>query len=314
MKSLVITFLIIAVLVAVLSFSDGDVFETQYGMRGGVIPKESHAMLIPAGEISPCIRSIFVPCLDTVYVKDSVYVMLSLNSQKVTVHQRDSIPIEFDISSGNPDIKEGLATPTGLFTVQSKSVKAISKQFEDAVLHWWIGFNYNIGFHGLDGNGYYWNLGRRPSSHGCVRISREDGERLFGRVHTGTPVLVFDETPALVLAFTPRSFDTSQAISLGSRSNEMLALMKKRRRLLLRGYGYALSRKAVYLNGKTQLRPGGYDVGRFVEIPFEQTELPMTEQLSMKSDNCRFPLYVTRPKLHHSTSMTPKKDSILIVD
>jgi hypothetical protein len=62
-------------------------------------------------------------------------------------------------------------------------------------------FDGGIGFHGLQGHSYYRHLGRATSSHGCVRISNETGEKIFGRVGRGTLVYVHSGNPARLIAF-----------------------------------------------------------------------------------------------------------------
>lgn len=147
---------------------------------------------------------------DTIHLLGDSYLLLSLKKQRVTVIIRGSRDtVQFPVSTGNAMLDKGVNTPPGLYTVQSKSTKAISKQFDDAELFSWVGFNGNIGFHGLKGSGYYSSLGIRPSSHGCVRISREDGAKLFKLVRTGTPVIVYDKEPALHIAFSDIKYFTA---------------------------------------------------------------------------------------------------------
>lgn len=138
---------------------------------------------------------------DTLYTTDSLYLDADLSKQDVTVRYRSGRTRTFLISSGNPAISEAIATPTGIFTVQSKLPMAISRQFNDAKLYNWIGVYGGVGFHGLEGNGYYWNLGKRPSSHGCIRMAREEIKQMYDLVHVGAPILVHDGEPARVIAF-----------------------------------------------------------------------------------------------------------------
>lgn len=138
---------------------------------------------------------------DTVYTTDSIYLEVNLKRQDVTVHFRDGASRTFLVSSGNPYISEGMATPAGLFTVQNKVPMAISRQFNDARLHHWIGVQGGVGFHGLDGSGYYGYLGVRPSSHGCMRMSKEEIAKMYTMVHPGALIMVHNGTPARVVAF-----------------------------------------------------------------------------------------------------------------
>lgn len=138
---------------------------------------------------------------DTVYTTDSIYLLVDLQKQNVTVINRNGSSRSFLISSGNPYISEGMSTPTGIFTVQHMTPMAISKQFNDARLHNWIGVNAGIGFHGLDGSGYYGHLGKRPSSHGCIRMAREAIKDMYSIVHVGAIIHVRDQEPARIVAF-----------------------------------------------------------------------------------------------------------------
>lgn len=147
---------------------------------------------------------------DTLFTTDSLYLDADLSRQNVTVRYRNGKSRTFLISSGNPVISKAIATPTGIFTVQSKLPVAISRQFDDAKLYNWIGVYGGVGFHGLEGNGYYWNLGKRPSSHGCIRMAREEIKEMYSMVHVGAPIVVHDGNPARVIAFCDPS-DTLDA-------------------------------------------------------------------------------------------------------
>lgn len=138
---------------------------------------------------------------DTVYTTDSVYLEINLTRQNVTVHRRDGTSRQFLISSGTPYIRDGMLTPKGLFTVQNKVPMALSRQFNNARLHHWIGIQGGVGFHGLDGSGYYGYLGKRPSSHGCVRMSREEIREMYSMVGPGAMILSHYGDPARVVAF-----------------------------------------------------------------------------------------------------------------
>ncbi|MCE7935863.1 MAG: murein L,D-transpeptidase [Chlorobi bacterium CHB2] len=155
--------------------------------------------------------------LDTIYTTDSAYLEINLRKQRVQLHRRNGSPASFPVSTGNPYISEGMATPAGVFTVQNKTPMAISKQFNDAKLHWWIGIQGGIGFHGLDGNGYYWNLGVRPSSHGCVRMAREDIAQLYKMVRPGMLILVHGGSPGRIVEFCAPN-DTAGATVIDSAS------------------------------------------------------------------------------------------------
>ncbi len=204
----------------------------------------------------------FVRVRDTVYVLGDRFVEVSLQTQRLTVRFRNGDTLSLPISSGNPDVKDGMATSTGIFSVQNKTLVALSKQFGNTKMLWWIGFNYNTGFHGLERDSYYRYLGKRPSSHGCLRMAREDVERLYKVMDVGVPVMVYDAAPSRVLAFADSTtFDTQTALRLASRGKILGKIMSKRLDFLHRGQLYVRQPFAVYLDGKTSLRPGGYEIG-----------------------------------------------------
>lgn len=141
---------------------------------------------------------------DTLYVLDSAYLEIRLDRQMIYLHHRDGRVEGYTCSTGNPGIPEGIATRPGIFTVQNKAAKAFSAAFH-VNLNYWMGFDGGIGLHGLDSRSYYRYLGRRPSSHGCVRISNETGARLFRKVRVGTVVFVHNGSPARVVRFADPS-------------------------------------------------------------------------------------------------------------
>lgn len=209
----------------------------------------------------------FAKICDTVFITGDRYLEVSLRQQTVTLHYRDGRTISYPISSGNKFVRDGMDTPPGIFSVQNKSALALSRQFENAKLHSWIGFNGNIGFHGLDGNGYYRNLGVRPSSHGCIRMGREDIKKLYREVRTGTPVLVYNAPAARVFAFADtNTIDRERGIRLTSRNKRQISLLKQRMNLLYAGKLLATEPPPVYMDDTTRLRPGGYDIGDFDKV------------------------------------------------
>lgn len=216
---------------------------------------------------------------DTIYFLGNNYIEINLKTQKATLfHRKDSARV-YKISSGTSTITDGLETPDGIYTVQSKSPLAISKQFNDAELYHWIGFNGNVGFHGLKGTGYYRTLGLRPSSHGCVRIGREDGEDLYGRVILGTPVVVFHNEPAFYFKFASiNEYNPEFDFLLEKSSPSFKKLMKMRMQNIYKGMALRHNKGKVFLDGKSVLRPGGFEIGEMSLIPAYQ-KLPLNLQV-----------------------------------
>jgi hypothetical protein len=229
----------------------------------------------------------FARIRDTVYVLGDRFIEVSLPAQQLTLRYRSGDSLVIPISTGNPDVTEAIATPSGIFSVQSKSPEAISRQFGNTKMLWWIGFNYNIGFHGLEQNSYYRHLGKRPSSHGCIRTGREDVEKLYKLVDVGVPVMVYDSVPARILAFADTAnFDTTSALKLGSRSKFMNKVLAKRLEYLYQGKVYERQPYSLYMDARTQLRPGGYATGQQ-----ELLERPQLRPLQLASFVQRRPAY-----------------------
>lgn len=151
---------------------------------------------------------------DTIFLLDSVYVEVRLDKQMIFVHFRSGRTKRFPCSTGNPRLKDAIATREGIFSIQWKSKRYMSRQFE-VWLNYWMPFDGGIGFHGLDGRSYYKHLGRRPSSHGCVRISNETGRELFATAPRGTVVYVHSGAPARILAFAGPEENAMKIIGSG---------------------------------------------------------------------------------------------------
>jgi hypothetical protein len=210
----------------------------------------------------------FLPVRDTVYTLAESFLELDLSRQRLILHRRTGEQRSFKVSSGAPWVRDGMETPTGLYTIQTKATQAISRQFDSTVMLWWMGFSGNIGFHALEGWGYYRHLGERASSHGCVRLSREDAQELYRLLPRGTPVLVYKEPPARVLAFLePELLRPGEFWILSPGGAEQAWQLNWRLELLYAGRAYQARRLRPVLDGRTILRPGGYPVGEASRIP-----------------------------------------------
>jgi len=138
---------------------------------------------------------------DTVFTLHPYFIELNLNTQTGYLHSHEGWTKPFGFSSGTNRLEGGINTKEGLFVIQSKLPKWYSRQFDSTLMLNWMGFNYGIGFHALRGSGYYKYLGKRQSSHGCVRISRALAKELYGLLDIGTPVLVHHGNSAVAIAF-----------------------------------------------------------------------------------------------------------------
>ncbi|MCL2039786.1 MAG: L,D-transpeptidase [Bacteroidetes bacterium] len=227
---------------------------------------------------------------DTIFVQGNSYVEISLKEQLCRLYLKDTNNNTnckvYKISSGNPNIFEGLETPTGLFTVQTKNPLGISKQFNNAELHNWVGFNVNFGIHGLAGNGYYNHLGHRASSHGCVRISRENGKELYDNVRFGTPVLVYSDEPAIALKFIDTITSLSKYYILPANAQKHNPIIRQRLQNIYDGL-ILQNDKKLLMTGETVIRWGGYRIGNTNKIPYKQKIVNPTINIFLLKDNVK---------------------------
>lgn len=175
-------------------------------------------------------------------------------------------------------------TPTGLYSVQSKTPVALSKQFNNCELTDWVGFNGNIGFHGLKGSRYYGTLGVRPSSHGCVRMSHEDGKKLYPRIHRGTPVFVFSEEPAMIVKFADSTdYDEANDMLIERKDRATDLMMQNRINALYTGSYYHYADKKLFLDGTAIIKHHGFRIGSASNIADHQ-QLPPIRYRNLEAE------------------------------
>lgn len=143
---------------------------------------------------------------DTLYTLSDYIIEVYLPDQKVFLHFRNGKTLEFKCSTGDARLEKGVETPEGIFVIKNKARKVYSAQFDSTLMLNWMGFNFNIGFHALEGNSYYRHLGKRVSSHGCIRMSRENMEFLYNKIPIGTPVFIHSGKSARVVAFADKNY------------------------------------------------------------------------------------------------------------
>lgn len=220
--------------------------------------------------------------LDTIHLLGDEYIEINLNTQEAVLHRRNDSSLTYRISSGTDRISEGLNTPPGFYTVQTKLEVAVSKQFNNAKLLYWIGFNGNIGFHGLQTSGYYSHLGRRPSSHGCVRIGRDDAKDLYFRVKRGTPVIVHSKEVAVTTVFSNfGSFVEGVDFLLNKRSRINKYIFESRLENLYSGRALRENRGRLFVDGSTIMKPYGFVIGDYDKVPAKQLK-PIIFPLNQK--------------------------------
>ena len=139
---------------------------------------------------------------DTLFTLKPYFIEVNLKTQKGYLHSKRGGIKSFDISSGTDRLEDGVNTKEGIFVIKAKLPQWYSRQFDSTLMLNWMGFNGGIGFHALPTSGYYRYLGKKKSSHGCIRISRKTAKELYEIIDLGTPVIVHSGSNALTVAFT----------------------------------------------------------------------------------------------------------------
>ena len=132
----------------------------------------------------------------------SYYITVDLTNQIVTVYQagnvtKSGIVRQMICSSG----KSGTATPTGTFTLPSKTRSSERAEWYyfsqyQCYAKWAYGIVGGILFHSVTFNknkkqvGDERNLGRK-ASHGCIRLKGEDAKWIYNNCPAGTTVVVY---------------------------------------------------------------------------------------------------------------------------
>jgi hypothetical protein len=208
---------------------------------------------------------------DTVYTEKKMIIEVLLDRQRVLLHQRGKNTDTMLCSTGNDFIKDGIKTNRGIFIVKNKIPILVSKQFNNTKCLNWVGFNFGIGFHSLERKGYYWSLGKRPSSHGCIRLSQENAEKLFREVELETPIIIHKSDNARVICFLPetQSYDTNYT------KREIRQILKDRLSLLYDKKYYSRKYPAIVLTNK-YIGHDGIDTGERERVPKYQFIPPLS--------------------------------------
>jgi lipoprotein-anchoring transpeptidase ErfK/SrfK len=107
-------------------------------------------------------------------------VVISLSDQLAYLYRGDTLMAVSTISSG----KDEKPTPTGIFSVLSKTPMHRSKKYDNAPMPFAQFFDpAGIAMHAGFNPG-------RPASHGCVRLPSAFAKKLYGVTVLGTPVFV----------------------------------------------------------------------------------------------------------------------------
>jgi L,D-transpeptidase catalytic domain len=104
-----------------------------------------------------------------------ISVIVDKSAQRMTVKRDGVLLYNWPVSTG----RRGYGTPSGAFTAFRMEADHFSKEWDDAPMPYSIFFT-KIG-HAIHGTNDAQHLGR-PVSHGCVRLSVENAETLYGLV------------------------------------------------------------------------------------------------------------------------------------
>lgn len=203
---------VLILFIAVLGFFDNSVKESKVfhskniqETKSGMIKNSGKVNLLSSDDLLEGIK-------DTVYTDKDNWLELRIDQQMLYQHWRDGRTEKYPISSGNNKggDPEALESRPGLFAIFQKEEFHQSTQFNSANMYHFMPFNQGIGFHSIDGTGYYAHLGVRPSSHGCIRMKHQDAEKLYKETPMGTLVLASRGFSARVIAFAPKDFENDK--------------------------------------------------------------------------------------------------------
>lgn len=204
---------------------------------------------------------------DTIYTDKDCWLELRIDQQMLYQHWRDGTTQKYPVSSGNNkgNDPEALESRPGLFAIFLKIEHHQSSQFESANMYHFMPFNQGIGFHSIDGTGYYSHLGVRPSSHGCIRMKHENAEKLFNDCELGTLVLASKGYSARTVAFAEENFKNTKDYT----KEEYKVMLASNLYNILNGKYYLGEREKFVIDPKV-IPVSGIYTSYDVEIPDNQ--------------------------------------------
>jgi hypothetical protein len=202
---------------------------------------------------------------DTVYTDKECWLELRIDQQMLYQHWRNGKVEKYGISSGNKYQDRAIESRPGLFAIFHKEERHESSQYNNAEMYWFMPFNQGIGFHSLNGTGYYSLLGVRPSSHGCIRMRHEDVKKVFKDCPIGTLVLAHRGYTARIVGFAPEGYESKDSLS----KDEEKYLLASNLFNVLEGNYFVADRKFFVVNPKTIPVSGVY-MGYDAKLPEKQ--------------------------------------------
>lgn len=276
----VVSILLIAGFTEIRSVSKDDSFngtDRDGDYVNGKFPKINFLALLTQEQFSENLR-------DTVYTDKNVWLELRIDEQVVYVHYKDGRLKKYPVSSGNKFLSKGIESRPGLFAIFLKEELHLSSQFDDAKMYNYMPFNMGIGFHSLEGTGYYGSLGVRPSSHGCIRMRHEDAKALFNECGIGTLVLAHRGKTARVIAFAPDGFKNEREYT----KDDYMNLLAYNLNSIYEGK-YFINQPKRFIIDPSVIPRIGFNVGSTDDIPGKQ----------------QIPVYITYPDFKSDKLVDP---------
>ncbi len=206
---------------------------------------------------------------DTLFTTGDYFIEVNLETQMAYLHSRyDSIK-SFGVSTGTARVKDGIETKEGVFAIQFKVERWHSVQFDSTLMLHFMTFNWGVGFHALAGKSYYKYLGVKRSSHGCVRVSKEDAKDIYTKVIYGTPVIVHKGNPAVYIGFAEYNDSDLQYLEYPDLKNVISDRLEK----LYKGE-YLLRPKSKLLIDNKNVTHAGLPIGDGTKIEKRQILKP----------------------------------------
>jgi L,D-transpeptidase catalytic domain len=241
----------------------------------------------PVYIVNPQVRYDFTKLRDTLYTLSNYILEVNLKTHQGKLRSKDGWVKEFPVSGGTDKVDKGIETKEGLFSIHSKSPKLYSVQFDSTVMLNWMGFNFGIGFHALEGNGYYRYLGKKNVSHGCLRISREDAIQIYKLISIGTPVLVHSGNSAICL-----EFGNQDEVYKYYSFSELKQILPERLKKLYNGE-YLITENQKILVDDVNLFHSGLELGDATRVPERQLIKPATLWFDKNLSEAEYSDYLT---------------------
>jgi len=235
---------------------------------------------------------------DTLFTTGNYFIEVNLETQIAYLHSRFDSTKSFGVSTGTKRLKDGIETKEGVFAIQFKVERWRSVQFDSTLMLHFMTFNWGVGFHALAGNSYYKYLGVKRSSHGCVRVIKEDAKDIYNKVTYGTPVIVHKGNPAVFIGFANSNDPDLQHLEYQDLKNIFTERLEK----LYRGE-YLLKPNAKLLIDNENITHAGLPIGDGNKI--EQRQILKPDYLFVEIAN-------PEPRgLHEFVSFQTIRNSIL---